>query len=164
MERRSYADVVRASTSIKPKVISNATHHNNINHKTTTTKTTNKTTGALDHNEDYFPTCPASGNKVCTLNPETDPESVVYRYGIWGDLSFFDKLPILTKDQYNSVIGKLNWKLCEIMMWAVEDDVDSDDEVSMRSVNRKREGLARRDNAVRIFIDKLIETRDRLNG
>ena len=70
---------------------------------------------ALDHDEKFFPTDPATGHKVCTLNCEEDPESVLYRYGIFGDTSFLDKLPKLSAQQYNKVIRRLNAKIAEII-------------------------------------------------
>ena len=79
------------------------------------------TRSALDHNVEYFPLDPASGSYVCTLNNQTDPASVLYRYGIFGDLRFIDKCQTLaSRQEYDNLIRRLEHKQMEIQTWIGE--------------------------------------------
>src|SRR5690348_3398652 len=82
---------------------------------------------SLDHQEEYFPINPATNQHVYTLNTESDPESILYRYGIFGDLRFIDKCENLSsREAYDNLIKRLYWKCNEIQTWIGEYDDETD--------------------------------------
>lgn len=87
---------------------------------------------ALDHIEEFFPEN-VNGNKICTLDTSTDPKDVWYRYGIFGDFRFIDKLPVLpSKSDYKEIIRDLYNKIDEIETWMGERDEKTDKEHQKR--------------------------------
>lgn len=108
----------------------------------------------LDHHEQYFPINPATGSKVYTLNSETDPISVLYRYGIFGDDRFIDILPKLNSQaEYDEVIQRLKNKMHEIETWIGEHDDQEIDKGHMRRIIK-----------IGLFIDKIKLIRNNFNN
>ena len=77
----------------------------------------------LDHRPEYFPIDPATGKKIHTLDNNGSSASVLYRYGIFGDLRFVDICEKLgSKKEYDDLIKKLENKINEIETWIGEYD------------------------------------------